>query len=157
MENKYEKNIEIEYTNVGRSLNLSVIQAANLIQNITTQFFSTIGLDNIIIKEKNNAAWVVSKSKVHFIIYPIWKEKIKLTSYITEQSKIRIELEIKAENEKNELLFIAKQEFCLIDLGTRKIRKLETINYPNSLKDKESIFLESYQKLNKIQSSKKRN
>lgn len=147
MKNKYEKEVEIEYTNVGRTMNLSVVQATYLIQNIVTQFFELIGSDNIVIKEKNNAAWVVSKLKVHFEKYPVWKDKVKLTCYIVKQSKIRIELEIKAESEDRELLFIAKQEICPIDLSTRKIRKIETIEYPKNLETLQSNYEEPYQRL----------
>lgn len=39
MKKIYESNIQIEYTNVGRDLKLTVVQAADLIQNIVTDFF----------------------------------------------------------------------------------------------------------------------
>lgn len=147
MENKYTKNIEIEYTNVGRDGKLNFVQAVDLIQNNTTRFFEVLGSDNLVLKVKSNAIWVVTKTKINFIKYPAWRDKVKLISYITNQSKIRVDVETKLEDEDKNILFVAKQEFCPIDLETRRIRKIDTIEFPKNLEMKEATYNIEFQKL----------
>ena len=45
------------------------------------------------------------------------------------------------------LFFIAKYEFCPIDLETRKVRKISTVNYPEDMDVRDPIFNEEYPKL----------
>ena len=51
------------------------------------------------------------------------------------------------ENEKNEYLFSVKQEICPIDIDTRKIRKINTIEYPKDMEIKEAFDSEPYYRL----------
>lgn len=43
---------------------------------MVTEYFESFKSDNIILKNQNNAIWVVSKTKVHINKYPTWRDII---------------------------------------------------------------------------------
>ena len=148
MKNEYKNEYKIGYTSVDRNLNLSLVGCATIIQDMVTELFEHLETDNRILKNENNSVWVLAKLKIHFNKYPIWKQKVQATSFITNKSKIRVQNNTKVEDESGNVLFVAKQESCPIDLTTRKIRKIETIRFPLDLEIKESILEEDFEKLN---------
>lgn len=129
-----------------------MVGCTTIIQDMITELFEHLETDNRILKNENNSVWVLAKLKIHFNKYPIWKQKVQATSFITNKSKIRVQNNTKVEDEAGKVLFVAKQESCPIDLTTKKIRKIETIRFPL---DKEFIeqfkdFIEQLE-ANKIQ------
>ena len=90
-------------------------------QSIETDYFVSFGSDNETVKNKNNAVWVLSKTKEHFNKFPRWKDFISGKGYTTKIKPIRVEMETVFNNEKDEYLFGAKQEICPIDIDTLKI------------------------------------
>ena len=148
MKNEYKNEYKVGYTSVDRNLNLSLVGCATIIQDMVTELFEHLETDNIKIKDENNAVWVLTKLKIHFEKYPIWKQKVQATSFITSKSKIRVQNNTKVEDEIGNVLFIAKQESCPIDLTTRKVRKIETIRFPLDLEIKKPILEEDFEKLN---------
>lgn len=147
---EYESKYEISYTEANQNLELSLIRAIEVVQSIMTDYFVSFGSDNETIKNKNNALWVLSKTKVHFNKFPRWSEFVFGKSYTTKIKPIRVEMETIFNNEQNEFLFGAKQEICAIDIETRKIRKIDTIYYPKDMEIKNAVDEEPYTKLNDI-------
>ena len=155
MKTEYKNKYRISYTQVDQNTKLSLVEAFYLIQNMMTEYFESFKSDNIRIKKYNKAIWVLSKTKVHFNKYPIWKDVIKGRSYTTKVKPVRIETETSfKDDKKDETLFLARQETCLIDLETRKIRKLETVNYPDNMETEKSEIQEQYLRLNEEFTSK---
>ena len=148
MKVEYEKEYQVSYTEVDQNLKLGLEEAVTFHQNIVTEYFESFKSDNIVLKNQNNAIWVVSKTKVHFNKYPTWRDIIYGRSYTTKVKPIRVEMETTFKNKEGEILFTTKQESCAIDLETRKIRKVETVNYPPDMETEENIIQEPYLKLN---------
>lgn len=148
MKVEYKKEYKVSYTEVNQNLKLGLVEAMTLPQNMVTEYFECFKSDNIVLKNQNNAVWVVSKAKLHFNKYPNWRDVIYGRSYTTKVKPIRVEMETTFKNEEGEILFSAKQESCAIDLETRKIRKVETVNYPSDMETEENIIQEAYSKLN---------
>ena len=136
MKNEYKNEYKVGYTTVDSNLNLSLLGCATIIQDMVTELFEYLETDNRRIKDENNAVWVLTKLKIHFEKYPIWKQNIQVTSFITNKSKIRVQNNTKVEDETGRILFVAKQESCPLDLTSRKIRKIETIRFPLDLEIK---------------------
>ena len=103
--------------------------------------------DNIVVKNKDNAVWVVSKAKVHFNKFPSWRDVIKGRCYTTKIKPIRVEVETAFKNIDDEVLFVTNQESCVLDLETRKIRKINTISYPEDMEIVQSLTQDGYLKL----------
>lgn len=147
MEKEYIRDFFISYTDVDTKLQLSLVSSVCLLQNMMTEYFTNLKSDNIILREKNNAAWVVVKTKIHFNQYPNFKDMIKGNSFTTKIKPIRVETETQFRNNNDEILFYAEQESCVIDLETRKIRKVDTVNYPMNLETRNSMDDTAYSKL----------
>ena len=147
MKIEYNKKHAITYTEVNQQRKLDIVSAFNLVQNMMTEYFESFKSDNIRLKEKNNAIWVVTKTKIHFNKYPTWMELIYGKSYTTNVKPIRMQLETVFRNKNEELLFCTKQEACVIDLDSRKLRKINTVNYPEDMETEESVFEKSYLRL----------
>ena len=148
MENEYKRKFFIGYSNCDRKVNLSVLNSLFLIQDMMTEYFGFLKSDNIILKKENNAIWVLTKIKVHFNKYPTWRDVIEGTVFTTGIKPIRLETETQFQDKDKNILFYANQEICVIDLTDRKIRKINTVNYPTGVQIKEGINKEKYLRLN---------
>lgn len=148
MENEYKRKFFIGYSNCDRKVNLSVLNSLYLIQDMMTEYFGFLKSDNIILKSENNAIWVLAKTKVHFNKYLKWRDLIEGTVFTTGIKPIRVETEAQFKDKDNNVLFYANQETCVIDLTDRKIRKINTVNYPTGVQIKEGINKEKYLRLN---------
>lgn len=148
MENEYKRKFFIGYSNCDRKVNLSVLNSLYLIQDMMTEYFGFLKSDNIILKSENNAIWVLAKTKVHFNKYPKWRDLIEGTVFTTGIKPICVETEAQFKDKDNNVLFYANQETCVIDLTDRKIRKINTVNYPTGVQIKEGINKEKYLRLN---------
>lgn len=147
MENEYKRRFFVGYTNADRNINLSLLSAISLVQDMMTEYFGFLKSDNIILKKENNAIWVLTKTKIHFNKYPSWRELIEGTVFTTDIKPIRVSTEVDFKNENNEILFYAKQESCAIDLTDRKIRKISSVNYPAEVQTKKGCDNVPYLKL----------
>ena len=148
MKAEYKRNYQINYTEVDQNLRLGLVSAITLHQNMGTEYFESFKSDNVVLRNQNNAAWVVSKTKVHFNHYPMWKDVIYGESYTTKVKPIRVEMETTFKNDQQDILFVTKQESCVIDLETRKVRKIDTVNYPFDMEIEENMIKDSFLKLN---------
>ncbi len=147
MKRVYNKDYKISYSEINQDLKLSVYESFNLAQDTVTEYFESFGGDNIIVKNKDNAAWVVSKAKVHFNKFPLWTDVIKGRCYTTKIKPIRVEIETAFKNIDDEILFVTNQESCVVDIETRKIRKINTITYPDDMEVEQSLAQDGYLKL----------
>ncbi len=147
MEVEYERKHRINYTETGQDLELSLVDAFNVVQNVMTEYFETFKSDNIVLKNQNNAIWVLTKTRIHFDKYPQWRDSIISRGYMTKVKPIRIETESQTYTKQKEKLFTARQECCVIDLDTRKIRKINTVNFPENMETENSAIESSYMRL----------
>lgn len=143
---KYEKEHEITYSKTGTDLKLNLIGAMQLAQDIVTKYFQTFGSDNNATSKNDNAVWVLTKARIHFNKYPKWTDIINSSSNITLYKQIRVNTETVFYN-KDEISFIIAQESCPMDLTTRKIRKIDTISFPDNMEETKPLLSEPFSKL----------
>ena len=148
MKTEYNKSYSVSYSNVAKNAQLSLVSAITLVQDMMTEYFESFGSDNIVLKKENKAIWVLARTKIHFIKKPKWKEIIKGNAYTTKITPIRVETETKFTNIDNEPLFYANQQSCVIDLESRKIRKVDSVNYPLDMEVRPTYTKINYLKLN---------
>ncbi len=143
----YTKDYTISYSLIDCSAKLGLVELMNINQDMVTTFFGSIGSDNITLRKKNNAAWIYTKTKVKINDLPVWNTKAKAVSFITSLSPIRLDVETDFFGEKNNLLFAAKTEMCAIDFTERKIRKINTLEFPKDMEAGHSNFNEPYARM----------
>lgn len=144
---EYSKNHAITYTELTPEARLSVVGGFNLVQNIMTEYFESFKGDNLRIMRNNNAIWVVTKTRLHFVKPAKWQDLLSGKSYTTKIKPIRIDLESTFRDENENLVFCSKQEICVIDLDSRKPRKISTVDYPSDMAVEDSVFHSSFFRL----------
>lgn len=144
---EYKKDRMMEYSDLDPNLELNIVGATLLLQNTMTEFYGTFNCDNITVKKECNAAWVYTKIKIHFFESPKWTDLVKCTGYITKNKPIRTENEMEVKSKKGDVIVRAKLEACVIDLESRKARKINTTNFPDNIECSESKFEEGFKRL----------
>ena len=76
MKAEYSKKHLITYTEINQTGQLDLASSFNLVQDMMTEYFESFKSDNIRLTKNNNAIWVVTKTKIHFNKYPIWKDEV---------------------------------------------------------------------------------
>ena len=71
MKYEYSKEHKITYSETDNNLKLSLVASMNLAQDMMTNYFQMLKSGNDTNRSKHNAVWVLTKSIVHFIIFPI--------------------------------------------------------------------------------------
>ena len=141
---------KMDYSYLDKNLKLRINEYFNLAQNNATEYFKKFDGDNISVRKNDNAVWVVAKSKIHIYKNTKWLDHIIAESYTSMVKPIRVETETKFKDSNNELLFIASQQSCPLDMETRKIRKIDTLTFPKDIRIDTTLFQNNYQKLNDI-------
>ena len=144
---EYSKKHAITYTELTPEARLSLVGSFNLVQNIMTEYFESFKGDNLRIIKNNNAIWVVTKTRLHFVKSAKWQDLLIGKSYTTKIKPIRIDLESTFRVENDDIVFCSKQEICVIDLDTRKLRKISTVDYPSDMMVENSVFHSSFSRL----------
>ena len=150
MKIELKKEYKIDYSYLDKNLKLKINECFNLAQNTATEYFKKFNGDNISVRKNNNAVWVVTKSKIHIYNNPLWLDTIIGESYTSMVKPIRVETETKFIDKNNQLVFIASQQSCPLDMDTRKIRKIETATFPKDMEIDNSLFENDYQRLTDI-------
>lgn len=147
MKYEYTKSFNTSYTTIDRSGKLGLVELMNLNQDMITEFFGSVGSDNKILRQQNNAAWIYTRTKVSLKELPFWNTKTHAKTFISGKSPIRLEVETDLFDENENLLFAAKTEMCAIDFVERKIRKIDTLIFPQDLEVSESLIQEPFARM----------
>lgn len=145
----YSKNYNTSYSYVDRTGRLGLVEFLNMNQDMITEFYGSVGSDNLILREKNNAAWIYTRIRIETVgSLPFWNQKTKAVTFVCAKSAIRMELETDLYDENDNLLVVAKTEMYAIDFGTRKLRRIDTLEFPKDLEVMETNMPEGFSRLN---------
>lgn len=147
MKTEYKKGYAITYTDIKQRAEMDLTAALTLVQNMMTEYFGSMKSDNIRLKKNNKAIWVVTRAKMHINRYPSWCDTVQARSYTTRIKPIRVEVESTFKDAAGDVFFSARQECCVIDVESRKLRRISTIDYPRDMETEDSVLPESYSPL----------
>jgi len=150
MKYDYQKEFVLHYSEIDSSAHFSLVSILNHIQNMSTEYFQTMKIDNFTLSTQDNAVWVITKTKIKLMKRPVWKDIIFVRIYTTKVSAIRYHVEISFEDVDKECIILAKQEFCAMDIATRRGRKISTIHFPNDLEVEEEKYIAEYRHLREL-------
>lgn len=119
----------IDYSRVDNSVNLSIDNIFQFGQISVTEFFKTFDYDNLNMKNKYDAAWVLIKACSHINNLPTWNQNIHSKTYLTNIGKLDVDVETSFYDDNDNLLFAIKDKMCAINLNTRRIIKLQDIGF----------------------------
>ena len=146
MKYTYTKEYNTSYSYIDRTGKLGLVELMNINQDMITEFCGSIGSDNLILREKNNAAWIYTRTKVKINSLPVWNTKTKAVAFFSALSPIRAEIEVDLLGEGGEILFAAKTEMCVIDFVNRKVVKIDTVEFPKDVECLPSNITEPFTK-----------
>ena len=125
---------------VDTKANLSILGTYQIIQDAITELTGQYNIDNLSLKEKYNAFWVFTKTRIKFIKKLQWNEQIIVNSFISFISTAKINIDVEIIDKNNEIAVYSKTELCALDIGTQRIRKLSTVGIDESmLEDKHPV------------------
>ena len=130
MLNSYIEKFKINDTDVDFESKLSVAEIIKYLQVATFNHSNLLGLDHKSMEENSNAFWVVTKLKVLINNDIKSGDEIKVKTWTHPLTTIRANRDFKIKH-KNRVMVKATAEWCCLDYNTRKIRKLNSITYPD--------------------------
>ena len=129
MKYEYRRDFDITYSQADRWLNLDLVNATSIVQEMNTEYFKTFACDNISCKERDNALWVITKTRLHFVRVPVWNDRISGVTGTIKTHGYKTELDTSFVSGSS-LSFVARQELFVIDATTREPRRIDTLGYP---------------------------
>ncbi|MBQ8615422.1 MAG: hypothetical protein IJ415_02530 [Clostridia bacterium] len=129
MKNWHTEKITIDDTNVNFESVVPVTELIRFFQIATFNHSNEIGLDHVSMQEKSNAFWVITKMKVVLNDNIQVADKLLVTTWTHELGGVRA-LRDCLIKKGNSIKAKATSEWCCLDFETRKLRKMNSIHYP---------------------------
>ena len=125
-----EKKFEVTYSELSSVFGLSIVGAFNRRQDALTEYLGSFGCDNVTLKSKFNAVWVVVRSKLKVNELPDWKAEVRAVSGIVKLTRLSFDLLTMFYSKSDDLLFAVRSEICAMDFSARGIRPLNSVGFP---------------------------
>lgn len=130
---KYVYNTRVPFSQTGVGEGLSVIGAAQIVEDSVCAFFASFGKDNASISAEYNAMWVFVRNKFQMRTLAKWNEIISVESFFTKITAATVIVDTVVKNSKGEIALAARTELCVIDCGTQRIRRVSSVDFPEDI------------------------
>lgn len=134
MKNRFERKIRLDANDVDFESKISIYAIMRHFQAAASDHAQVMGMDYSTLRAKSNAFWVITKVKIKVNSYPKWGEKVILRTWPLLPSTIKCNRDFEILNLRNEVLVKGTSEWCILDLETRRPRKVVTTCYPVKMK-----------------------
>lgn len=130
MKNWHTEKFVINDTHLDSSANVSIVELIKFFQIATFNHSRVMGLDHNSMIKNSNAFWVITKMKLNLLGKFQEEDEISATTWTHELGAVRAlrDCVIKI---KNSVKVKATSEWCCLDFETRKLRKMNSICYPD--------------------------
>ncbi|MDE7299833.1 MAG: hypothetical protein K2N94_13600 [Lachnospiraceae bacterium] len=106
--------------------NLSVIGIFQTVEDAVTELMGELKLDNITMKEADNAIWVFAKNRIKILRNIAWNENFYTVCFISSITRATVYVDIAIKNQSEELCAYSRVELCALDLQTERIKRIST-------------------------------
>ena len=121
---------EVSSAFIDSSVRMGVAQSVLLVQDNLTECFNAMGCDGVIYREKFNDFWVFTKTKVHFLRRPDWREIVTAKTFPIDNAGLRTHVNTEILDGNGCRLLVANQEACVLSLENHRPQKLTELPYP---------------------------
>lgn len=121
---------EISSAFIDSTVRMGVAQSVLMVQDNLTECFNAMGCDGVIYREKFNDFWVFTKTKVHFLRRPDWREIIIAKTFPINNAGMRTHVNTEFLDKDGKQILLANQEACVLSLETHRPQKLTELPYP---------------------------
>ncbi len=115
---------------IDSSVRLGIAQAALLVQDNLTESFAAMDCDGVVYRERHNAFWVFTKTKIIFMRRPAWREKISASTFPVDASGFRTHVNTIFKDANGATLLTANQEACVLSLENHRPLRISNLTYP---------------------------
>lgn len=134
---------------IDSSVRLGIAQAALLVQDNLTESFAAMDCDGVVYRERHNAFWVFTKTRIHFVRRPAWREKISASTFPVDSAGFRTHVNTIFKDVSGATLLTANQEACVLSLENHRPLRLANLTYPKE-NFPPPIFCEPFEKFPEI-------
>lgn len=126
----FEQKRKISSAFIDSTVKMGIAQSVLMVQDNLTECFNMLGCDGVIYREKFNAFWVFTKTKIHFYRRPDWREEISAATFPIDNEGFRTHINTVLKDKDNKILIVANQETCVLDMVKHRPMKLTNLPYP---------------------------
>ena len=101
-------------------------------QDVASRHATLLDIDDYSLLEKDNALWVVSKTKIKINELPLWNDEITIRTWPMGAEGVRCNRCYQIIKDNN-VAINGITEWVIIDAETRMLRKVETTSYPKDI------------------------
>ena len=124
---KYINKTRVTASQTDAGIGLSVLGAAQIIQDNVCAFFACFKKDNVALKTGYNAVWVFVKNKFKRLDIAEWNEEITVESFITARTSATIIVDTAIRKSNGRTAVYARTEMCVINLSTQRICRISSV------------------------------
>lgn len=128
-----EKNLSVSLSLIGSDGYLSVVGAAQLVQDAITELLWLHKLDAMTVKHKYNAIWLFVKTRIKFAKRIECMERFTVTAFASYVSLAKVHVDVRIKNSDGDDVICARTELCALDIEKQTIRRLPTIGVDDTL------------------------
>ena len=129
MKNVYSIKVTTDDTQADHSFCLPIHEILRLAEVAAFNHANLIGLDHETMEKKSNAFWIVSKMKLFLKQNVNAREKLTIKTWTHQPGLIRFDRDITIKSGKTTKAKITS-EWCCLDFQTHRIRKADSVNFP---------------------------
>lgn len=130
MENLYRKEFILDANDVDFKSEMSIPAVMRHFQAMAAEHAQIMGMDYFTLKAKSNAFWVITKVKLKINSFPRWGEKVELRTWPLLPALIKCNRDFELSDENGNVLMQGMSEWCILDMETKRPRKVSTTCYP---------------------------
>lgn len=147
MENNliFEQKRKISSAFIDSTVKMGIAQSVLMVQDNLTECFNMLECDGVIYREKFNAFWVFTKTRLHFLRRPAWREEISALTFPVNNSGFKTHVNTILKDKSGKNLILANQEACVLNLQKHRPLRLTDLPYPKENFPK-SIMEEPFEK-----------
>ena len=122
----YEKEDILAVSRCGADACVSIIGAAEIIEDHLCAYFKTLDIDQIKLKSEFNTFWMIVRNKIKILKTIPWNSQIGVKCAISDVTLAKMVVEVAIYYQK-ELAIYSNIEICMLDLATQKVRKIKEV------------------------------
>ncbi|MCQ4023348.1 MULTISPECIES: acyl-ACP thioesterase domain-containing protein [unclassified Ruminococcus] len=132
------KNEKVKSDMTDAFVHLSPVGFFQIAEETLTELMGELKIDGVTAKEKYNAIWVFSKSKLRIYKNIKWNEQYTSIGFISKITPVTIHIDVEVRNGTSELCGYLRVELCALDLQSGKIRKVSTVGVNDCIQSESS-------------------
>lgn len=126
----YTQTLKTTASYMDSTARLGVAHSTMMIQDNLTECLGQMEADNYAYKAKFNVFWVFTKTKVHFERLPDWCEEFTATTFPSDNTGLRTNINTCFTDKEGRLLFCGNTECCCLSFENRRPQKLANLDFP---------------------------